>query len=96
MGSAFVCEPLDVSTKIDAISEVKDLIENDKYQFGHGGYTGTFAEAHGVVFREHEFNCINDAEKWLEDTCEKWGPVLIVTVKNNEEEFCIAGICASS
>jgi hypothetical protein len=44
MGAEFVVEILKAETKEEAIYEVKQIIKQCLHDYGHAGYTGTFAE----------------------------------------------------
>ncbi len=78
MGAEFVCETLKATTRDEAIAEVKQIIEQCLYDYGHAGYTGTFAESDGVKVVEREMKDYDEACDWLIDNCRKWGPVLVV------------------
>ena len=66
-------------TKEEAIAEVEEHIENCKYEYGHGGYSGSMAECTGVsVAHTPTFVSEEIAESWLDDNVEKWGPALLV------------------
>lgn len=50
------------------------------YDYGHAGYTGSFAEASGIERSIKSFDSKEDAGKWLQENAEKWGPALAVKV----------------
>ena len=59
---------------------LEDIIEDAEHDSGHGGYTGTFAEAEGIDFRPRKkFETIQDAEDWLDRNAPKWGPIVVVS-----------------
>ncbi len=72
------------------------LIEDRMWDYGHAGYTGTFAEANGIVIHgTHVFECQIDAERWLENHVDKWGPALAVPYKGNDKLLWAFGALCS-
>lgn len=73
------------------------LVEDARYENGHGGYTGTIAEktdyksATSKVF-ESKQEAFDFAEKLMEDgnhwSDDKWGPAAYVSFKDNKGEIC--------
>lgn len=54
---------------------------------GHGGYTGTIAEASGVkIRRDLKFASFNAAINASDDFAKKWGPAVAVLVQDKPEE----------
>lgn len=54
------------------------VIRNAKEDYGTRGYTGSFAEATGVIVKNLTFEFVEDAEKWLEENCKKGHEILVV------------------
>ena len=48
MGAEFNFKILDAKNDVDAKDEGHELIKQCKHEYGHGGYTGSFAECTGV------------------------------------------------
>ena len=48
MGAVFNCEKLKAKNDAQALNEGRKLIADCRHEYGHGGYTGTFAECSGV------------------------------------------------
>ncbi len=93
MGAEFVVEILKAETKEEAIYEVKQIIKQCLHDYGHAGYTGTFAENKGVSVVDIEVNNCDEAYDCLLGGCRKWGPVLVV---NTRSGCYVAGAwCAS-
>jgi hypothetical protein len=64
------------------------------YEHGHGGYTGTIAEANGFQEVLHpEFDTYEAAADWADARAEKWGPAIVVSVKGGKKYF--AGVYSS-
>ena len=93
MGCNFNFRVLSAKTVASAKKEVINIMKNDAHEFGHGGYTGTFAEADGVVLNASVFDTPRKAADWLVDNSEKWGPAVIVKIKNGG--FCVGANCSS-
>jgi len=92
MGCQFNFSRLKATTDDAAIKETRDLIDESRYENGHGGDSGTFAEAHGCVVNKKTFNTFSEAEDWLDENAEKRGPAVIVSTK---EGYCVGANCAS-
>lgn len=55
--------------------------EQDGYEHGMGGYSGSFYEAQGLTFTGREFNTRDEAAEYLDSHAQKWGPAVAVRVK---------------
>lgn len=53
MGCEFNFGDLSATNDKDAVKDALSLIERAAYEHGHGGYTGSFAEAFGVLLVKH-------------------------------------------
>lgn len=84
-----------------SVEEVREeftaLQEAYRYEYGHSGYTGTFAEANGIEFLNTvPFESAASAERFVEAQADKWGPALAVRYKNKEsKERWYVGACCS-
>ena len=74
-----------------------DHQETCRYDHGHSGYSGTMAEADGCRVTDEEFISEHDAEDWLEENAQKWGPALVVSVilKDQEPYWLFGAWCSS-
>ena len=74
-----------------------EYVEECQYEQGHGGYTGSMAETDGCSMTDQEFINEHDAEEWLMDNAQKWGPALIVqvTLKDQEPYWLFGAWCSS-
>ncbi len=71
---------------------MEGLIEKAKYDHGHAGYSGTFAEAEGVNQSAIEFNTTKEAIDWLDDNCQKWGAIVVVQTPTH---WVFGAVCSS-
>lgn len=94
MGAVFNFEQLEATNDRDAKKEVESLICQARYEYGHGGYTGSFAEVDGcLINKSFLFDSIFATEEWLGEHAEKWGPAIIVLTKDGI--YCVGAICSS-
>lgn len=65
------------------VQKFNEVVDQCKWESGHGGYSGTFAEAAGSIeFREHkEFATAREAEDYVIDIQQKWSPPVAVKLK---------------
>jgi hypothetical protein len=95
MGAEFqmeICERDDVKVFGE------EVMEQARYDHGHGGYSGTFAECHGVTITGKEFASLTDAQEYLEENCEKWENILAVKLidpAHPEAKWMIGAWCSS-
>ena len=83
-----------------------DYVEECQHDYGHSGYTGTMAEARGLVFTGKVFDSFsaandyldggnNEDGEWVEGHCEKWGPALAVRVEmEDKQRWVISDLCS--
>ena len=93
MGCEYNYQKLIADNQADAVIEVEGMIEQDAYECGHGGYTGTLAEADGVIVEGHTPESDEDAEEWLDGHSDKWGPAVIVKAKDGS--YHVGANCSS-
>lgn len=77
MGCEFNFDRLSAMDKAAAIAEGKAMIDQAKYDHGHSGYTGSWAECCGVEIVDCGATPPEEIEDWLDRKAEKWGPMLI-------------------
>jgi hypothetical protein len=83
MGAAFIT----MTAKGDPEKAFAKRRKKDLHDYGHGGYTGSFAEIESVIIKQDEyFHCIHDAEEHLEANCEKWEPAIAVMYHDAEDK----------
>jgi hypothetical protein len=81
MGAQFNFRTMRATTRAEALKEAKEVISQSAYDYGHAGYTGSFAEASGADYNGALMEGEQEAENFLVDKCEKWGPAIIVQDK---------------
>jgi hypothetical protein len=79
--------------------EVNKKIKSDMHEYGHGGYTGTFAECRGLDFADvepflsfkaaHEFlfGKFSKDGKYTAGLLKKWEPAIAVEFRNDEGQL---------
>lgn len=92
MGSDFNFAKLNAKSDTEATESGEELIREAIHEHGHGGYTGSFAECKGVAILPAPNYQVTDPEAYLEEICEKWGPMLIVKVG---EKYFAGAVCSS-
>lgn len=93
MGCVFNFQRLEAKTAQEARTEGEAVISQAAWEHGHGGYTGSFAEANGLHVEKPKLADAEEAEKWLDDNCEKWGPALLV--QDASGTWCMGAHCSS-
>lgn len=73
----------------------RDLQDRLRYEHGHGGYTGTMAEAQGLTICTEKFSDEKAANDWLQKKIEKFGPALAVRYGNPDENKWLVGAMCS-
>lgn len=73
----------------------QDEQEIDRYENGHM-YSGGIGMAEGLRFvRDKKFGSVGEAQEWVEDNAQKWGPALAVRVEGpNDNGWLYGAICA--
>ena len=81
----------------EALAMCRQAITDSQWENGHGGYSGTLAEANGAAIdRSRTFDNTNDAWEYLEEVAEKWGPAVGVKVTLEDETVYVFGALCSS
>jgi len=91
--------PLHVSARGTAAitAHFKAVIHQAAYDYGHAGYSGSFAEADGVNLRAgHIFDSEEEASNWLNENACKWGPIIIVPYLEIGNTLWLGGCWCSS
>lgn len=100
MGACYVGEFVKDDEVPRSEAELKEIFEKnqevDRYENGHM-YSGGIGMAEGLVIdRGKKFGSPRDAEDWIEENAQKWGPALAVRVEGpNERGWFYGAICAS-
>ena len=85
MGACFDGVTIRAKDDREAVAKCIQAIKDSRWDNGHGGYSGTLAEADGSVIVNKTFDDTSSAWEYLEDTAEKWGPAIGVKVKGETE-----------
>ena len=93
MGAEFNFTTLSADNDKQALEQGNEVIKQAQYDEGHGGYTGSFAEAQGCQVVKNDDLEGADAEEWLDERAEKWGPALIVKAKDGR--YYMGALCSS-
>lgn len=74
----------------------RDSQEIDLYENGHC-YSGGIGMAEGLqIVRDKKFGSFREANEWVEENAQKWGPALAVRVEGpNDKGWYYGAICAS-
>lgn len=96
MGCNFQYETVEAASEMELRSKYADIVAECEYDYGHAGYTGTFAEKHKLEIVVG----INDdqvPEEYAYDHCiehnQKWGPSSAYYLGNNK--WFVGGWCSS-
>jgi hypothetical protein len=87
MGAEFNSYEFPKGTKKKALSKLADAVfEQARYDYGHAGYSGSFAECDEVIIEDKSFLTEDAAYEWISDNADKWEPALIVTIQANKDD----------
>ena len=64
--------------------------KEDLYENGHS-YSGGIGMCDGITNTRKKFEDEDEAEEWLEDNAQKWGPALLVST---EDDWIIGAWCS--
>lgn len=78
MGTQFNFQRLHSATDDGAIAEGTSMIAQAMYDYGHAGYTGSWAECRGTKLVAAHIPLNSSAYEWLRASAETCGPMLIV------------------
>ena len=96
MGACFQMFSCKADNTSNAVEQCLGYIENCKWNYGHGGYSGTMAECRGAYMVNKTFGDFHEAEDWLLENADKWGPAIGVQVTNTEkgDYYLFGAICS--
>ena len=78
-------------------AKFREACEEARYQYGHGGYTGTIAEMSGVgKVKDLLLPTAQEAEDYVVDNHDKWEPAMAVSFKLEDGTFgwVVGGWCS--
>ncbi len=79
-------------TKDQLVKVFNGLQASLRHEHGHGGYSGTLAEARGLEFVNQTFPTVDAAQMALIDRAKKYGPALVA--KTEDGHWALAAIVA--
>lgn len=88
MGATYVDGFYNSEDKNSVHANFQEEQEIDRYENGHC-YSGGIGMAEGIRFLDDkQFGSVQEAEEWLIDEAQKWGPALAVRIINPDPEKC--------
>lgn len=72
-----------------------EIVARCEYDYGHSGYTGTFAETPGVDVTRRSFEDWDVAFKWIDENTDKWENAKAVRVEGENPGWAIGAWCSS-
>jgi hypothetical protein len=88
MGANFEVVEFDGNLTRDQLTnKYQELVQDQKYEYGHGGYSGTFATLHGIAIKGGVFSSRKEAEDYIENNHQKRDPAMAVLFRNVEKTF---------
>jgi hypothetical protein len=84
MGAQLNIQIITARNRVEVEAKFQAAQERAYWEYGHGGYTGTIAEAHGVEVIAKEFDSHDEAWEYIDEHATKWGPALAVRLKGTD------------
>jgi hypothetical protein len=76
-------------TKQQVIDWYNKIHDQAVWEHGHGGYSGSWAEAQGIDFPKHpSFKDLDESAEWLSDNAPKWGAAYAVRSIGSKGQDC--------
>jgi hypothetical protein len=72
-------------TKAELTVQYNALVEEERYEYGSGAYSGTFATLHGIQILDKVFNSRNEASDHISENTDKRGAALAVKFRDTRE-----------
>lgn len=99
MGASLVDMTVDGEKTYDEVLQLfRQKQEDDGYNYGHGGYSGSFIEFPGLSFRDDiSLSSYNDAYEWLCSNSDKWRDAIAIryTDDDGKVKWLIGGWASS-
>jgi hypothetical protein len=93
MGAEYCSDIIDSNvTKEELSKKFLELKEKDEYNYGHAGYTGSFAEKEDIDIID-EVMTLEKAEAYTQDNNDKWGNAFVIKLVDGR--WYIGGWCSS-
>lgn len=84
MGAEYDEKIFDADGLEAARTEIERTIEQCKYDYGHAGYTGTFAECTGTTFNATVFGSVDKARMYIDEKAEKWEDAILTRFRDDQ------------
>lgn len=87
MGALFNSTMYSAQSEQELKRSFAGTVDDAKYDHGHIGYSGTFAEARGLIVKANVFKSVDEAEEWIQNNHRKHDPLLAVRVGDMTKSF---------
>lgn len=94
MGAEFACNKIKAKTRNEVTKIYDELVATAKYDHGHSGYTGSFAESPGLTIVGQEFDTVEEAQDYIDNNAKKWENSIAVRIKDSDVWF-VGGVFSS-
>ena len=80
MGAAYTQAVLPDQSHDELIATWEAIVEQCLYDYGHSCYSGSFAEKDGLQILSKAFLSTDEAEEYIIEHNDKWGPAMAARV----------------
>ncbi len=91
MGAEYQGQPFEACSKKDLAEKIVKVCQQAAYDYGHAGYSGSWAEMGDVDFRSKIFTSDDEAEDYCDEHAGKWDPLLAVRVSKPKLHWYVGG-----
>jgi|LakMenEpi03Aug12_release.lakeMendotaPanAssembly.Ray.scaffolds.fasta_scaffold1738688_1 hypothetical protein len=96
MGACFNSRTFDIEDKAEILKRWDEAVANCLYENGHSYSGGIGMLGHGIQFRSETFKNRDEAEEFILQHQEKWGPAMGVKFSSdNGKGWVVGGWCSS-
>lgn len=90
MGACFVGFNKEDCPRAELHTEYKERCKDAAHEHGHS-YSGAINMSTGLEISRQTFTDENEADNWLADHAEKWGPAIAVKIESADKTFWLVG-----
>ena len=94
MGACEDLRPVKASTVTALRAHYENIVAECLHEYGHGGYTGTFAESPDLSIGDFDASDEAEAEQYILDNARKWENTLAVRI-GDTDTWILGGIFSS-
>jgi hypothetical protein len=88
MGAQMSTRTYKIADQKTVEAKFDDACEEARYEYGHGGYTGTIAEFGAIgSWKDLLLPSANEAEDYIDENHEKWDDAMAVSFKTEDGSF---------